>query len=348
MAASTDSLYCSVCKSALRSRDKRVKCDGRCQNWHHISCVNLSTSEHQKILDLGCKIKWFCEVCDDGVTKFVSRFEDFEELFNLNSNLKSLFSRLDSVIIDNTLIHSKLDNLTKVNNRLCQKLDCQINDLDSCSNIPQVSTVIQPSPAISASASTEISLHHVEIPGISPTFPTANPAKTSKPSPRLAGSEERGTGPEKTSPLHLPSQRQSDVCLFTSKPPLTYAAASKKPSKPKPIIGKKLESSEESLGLRSVEPKLTLFISRIHPEVTEDKVKDYLVESGITQSEIECAKLNSRYNSYQSFKVALPRRLSDTVLQADFWPAGTLVREFINKRKPNSIQSRTFLGKSFK
>lgn len=128
----------------------------------------------------------------------------------------------------------------------------------------------------------------------------------------------------------------------------TYAATVKEKgtSSSKPIIGSRTLDSNLTHGLRTVEQKLVLFVSRIHPEVTEDKVKDYLNRNGVQDT--TCEKLNTRYNTYCSYKVTLSKNHSESVLNANFWPAGTLIREFVNRRKSVSdfVHSRTFLGMS--
>ena len=100
-----------------------------------------------------------------------------------------------------------------------------------------------------------------------------------------------------------------------------------------------------SVGLRTVEQRFSLFISRIHPEVTDDIVKDYLTRNKIT--DFECEKLKTKYNTYCSFRVILPQKVMESVLNESFWPSGTLVKEFLSKKRTHGayVPSRTFLGK---
>lgn len=72
--------------------------------------------------------------------------------------------------------------------------------------------------------------------------------------------------------------------------------------------------------------KFVQFISRPHPDVGQEEVRIFLEGAGI--SEVEYQKLTTRNNTYNYFKVALLGNLSDKVLKTEFWPPGTLVKEF--------------------
>lgn len=41
MAAGTDKLECPQCKIHLNDNDKALQCDGLCDTWHHIKCVEM-------------------------------------------------------------------------------------------------------------------------------------------------------------------------------------------------------------------------------------------------------------------------------------------------------------------
>lgn len=83
-----------------------------------------------------------------------------------------------------------------------------------------------------------------------------------------------------------------------------------------------------------------LVISRFGQE--EVRTSSSTMESaGVSEDEYH--KLTTRYNIYNSFKVALPSNPSDQVLKPELLPAGTLVKEFTKKKnhfEPSRVFSR--------
>jgi hypothetical protein len=110
----------------------------------------------------------------------------------------------------------------------------------------------------------------------------------------------------------------------------------------KPLIGTK--GLDKSTGLKTVSRKSWLFISRLDPSVTEQEVKSYVEDCDVRNCEI--VELKPKYNSYKSFKLGIPQEYWSKVFNSEFWPSGTLVREFtppINRyiHKPKVFLSRT-------
>lgn len=52
---------CKECKRTIRENDKAIKCDGRCESWHHAKCVRICDASYKKISDLGGLVLWLCE-----------------------------------------------------------------------------------------------------------------------------------------------------------------------------------------------------------------------------------------------------------------------------------------------
>jgi len=65
------------------------------------------------------------------------------------------------------------------------------------------------------------------------------------------------------------------------------------------LIGTKDVSGEQQT-LKTVDKKVWLFLSRIHPDVTKDNVSKYISDCGISNPEVE--KWDTRFNTYASFK----------------------------------------------
>lgn len=82
-----------------------------------------------------------------------------------------------------------------------------------------------------------------------------------------------------------------------------------------------------------------IFISRIHPETTEDEIVNHIsARTGAPRASIVCRKISSRRNSEgrsftASFRVLVPEDSYQAALAPNIWPINTIVREFIPKTR---------------
>lgn len=95
--------------------------------------------------------------------------------------------------------------------------------------------------------------------------------------------------------------------------------------------------------LRAVEPRKLIFVFRLHPDVTEANISQYL-QDNFNLSEVFVhrftPKLSDNYKQdYSSFKIKVSVTMFDKLMAPTSWPAGVLVKEFQNKTK-----SHPFLG----
>ncbi|KAG8314528.1 hypothetical protein J6590_091024 [Homalodisca vitripennis] len=85
-------------------------------------------------------------------------------------------------------------------------------------------------------------------------------------------------------------------------------------------------------------------------DTTTNEIENYMKQNGV--GDIRCEKLQTRYSDYSSFKVSDAENHLDTVLNADFWPKGAFVKEYIQPRQARAgsgtdgqfVRSQTFLG----
>jgi len=114
-----------------------------------------------------------------------------------------------------------------------------------------------------------------------------------------------------------------------------------KENKKLPIIGTKTLTSERKSKVRAVEKRNLIFVSRLACDVTKEDIEEYMKEGSV---EAECSTLKPKYETYRSFKVSVKPEDTGKVLNCDFWPVGTLVREFLLKNS-QYVRSQTFLGR---
>ena len=83
------------------------------------------------------------------------------------------------------------------------------------------------------------------------------------------------------------------------------------------------------LNVVPVTRKSRVFVSRLGPNTTADMLKNYVKDA--LDKEVEVTRLQTRYPTYASFVVSCNFLDKDTILSADSWEEGVLVREFRGK-----------------
>lgn len=86
-----------------------------------------------------------------------------------------------------------------------------------------------------------------------------------------------------------------------------------------------------------VPPRKTVFISRLSAETTVDKVKFYIKSHcpEFNENDFKIFKFNSSQpRDISSFKVVVPDKIFQTLVNTAFWPQGVLVKEFIFRDRP--------------
>ena len=95
-------------------------------------------------------------------------------------------------------------------------------------------------------------------------------------------------------------------------------------TKPKAVIGTKCATTLKSKAGRFT----AVFVSRLDPDTTEDDMERYVRETHNLKS--TCTKLQSKHDSYASFKVEVFCQNISDFYSPDKWPAGIYLRTFFN------------------
>lgn len=93
-------------------------------------------------------------------------------------------------------------------------------------------------------------------------------------------------------------------------------------------------TGEANNALVSVEPLKWLYVSRLHPQTSEESVLKLLTTAhNVDEKMFTCVKLMPRMQNptFISFKVGMSNDLLLTSLAPDIWPAGVAIREFVNR-----------------
>ena len=86
--------------------------------------------------------------------------------------------------------------------------------------------------------------------------------------------------------------------------------------------------------LKPVAPMKWLYVSRLHPQTSEEAVTNKLCGAlTVDSNEFKCVKLVPRMEdpSFISFKVGMTEELLQRSLAPEVWPPGIAVREFVNR-----------------
>ncbi|KAG0411753.1 hypothetical protein HPB47_011115 [Ixodes persulcatus] len=73
--------------------------------------------------------------------------------------------------------------------------------------------------------------------------------------------------------------------------------------------------------------KKTLFVSRLHPDTSSDDITN-LLSGVVTDKELTCTRLKSKYSSYASFHISVSAVNFDRINDPSVWPEGCLFRLF--------------------
>ena len=98
--------------------------------------------------------------------------------------------------------------------------------------------------------------------------------------------------------------------------------------RPTAVIGTRTGPNE----LRVINERLIpVFISRLVPSVNVDDIIAY--GRDVQQIEVNCGQLETRHDSYSSFKIEVTCKRQSNFIDAKKWPAGAYVRRFFTVKK---------------
>ena len=96
--------------------------------------------------------------------------------------------------------------------------------------------------------------------------------------------------------------------------------------KNKPKIGKKFNASLKVV--KNYHKPAEVFVSRFHPDTSEQEVQEYVCSQFSDASDITCEKLKTKWDSYASFKISMTGISFKDSLDIENWPEGIFVKRF--------------------
>jgi regulator of replication initiation timing len=359
MAASKHNHKCGACFKTLYKNTKSVLCFGNCNNWFHITCVNISNEEYELLKELKGKAVFMCATCiqrplatsasingqNDG------KVDSDEKVVPDVDIISSLMSQVSELSANQAKIKETLGVMVQEKENLKTALSAQmeavsefiINHENShlyanklknkviSDNLKQLSSAFDPQ-------NSKKTLENRCSPDLTSSVPIGHQAQA------VYGRLNSGCAQ-----VHVNAQsagKDSGVIVKTtnSKPVNQSRPRRQRSDDAKPrtnFITGSGQSPESDLQLVSSERKTFLFVSRLSPTTKADDLTNYLEKKIAGKYVVE--KLPSRFpEEYSTFKVGIPSNLVKDIFVPTFWPSNVYVSKFVNskyKARPKPSES---------
>ena len=90
---------CGLCDTPVARQEIYLDCNA-CKKSYHSQCSGLTDLEMETMKKKGCKLKWYCRLCDDHVTDILKNLEKFkkfnEEVKKIQNEVEQKIKNLES------------------------------------------------------------------------------------------------------------------------------------------------------------------------------------------------------------------------------------------------------------
>ncbi|XP_035664532.1 uncharacterized protein LOC118408028 [Branchiostoma floridae] len=107
-----------------------------------------------------------------------------------------------------------------------------------------------------------------------------------------------------------------------------FRLCQKRKPRPKAVVGTARTTKLSAVGVRPPE----VFVTRLEPETQPEDIEQYLNSTLSQKCMISCKRLQTKYDSYASFRVSVESVVLPEVLAPSTWPCGVLVRRYHDTR----------------
>ena len=189
-----------------------------------------------------------------------------------------------------------------------------------CSSRPSYSDVLREAVASSEDGSWSVANRRKRV-----KAPT--PRKTADPSPSTSASAASSAVSTTSPPTSAVSSSSSSASST-----LSYATAGghKRLTAKKVVIGSRTTGPIKAV---AAVKRTSIFLSRLPPGTGEDAIMRYVKEQ-TGADDVTALKLQTRYDSYESYRLDITNPSCKNVLDPDLWAQGLVVRRFFVRRQP--------------
>lgn len=313
---------CRICKCGFDEDANAIECEG-CRLWQHRKCAGLTQGEFDILKRSNCKLIWLCDECRLGIKKKEMYEDHIANLANcIENNMDRMRQYMETIMVEKVReavteeIH-KGTRLSVSSEAISQKK----KDADSRKQEPQKE--VRPETTEKRTPDTLYSEpcrkdnqtdgHVAEMPASPAETPNAENPSTSQETIETEAEEGGGEQESWTSVLG----RKQKV---GSNPP------GERPLQGQRRYTKTQRGTAKQGMLKAAERNAWIYIGRLASETTTDDITQYIFQNGIDTVN-ECEMLNTRGNN-KAFKLAVPFRYRERVLDPEFWPEEVVFRPF--------------------
>lgn len=298
---------CNVCNvNITKARSPGIQCHGNCGNYYHTKCANLPQDKLNKLRD--DTFLWQCDTCKRGSNRRSS--------INFACPSDTATARTDPPARPQATQPTSSKSVSP-------GCSCATSIESLRREIAELKTVISGLIGLVQGLPSPLTTTVVDGPS---TSSSQSGRFASLPSIALSSSLGDSSSSLMESPEIGTLIESPETGMLTE---VLRASGSEARSSGTPIVS---PSVPHVIGVRN--PVQSAFVSRLHPETTEDNIKSYINnKTGINADLILCTRLvkkDARISDldYISFKVQCKHSDFSKVFVGEFWPDNVLVRPF--------------------
>lgn len=302
-------------------------CYGPCGKFYHAKCVGSTTLFIEKV-DASKIAVWFCPDCR-------------------KISLSQLAFKMSSFKTDITKIKKGLDEL-------CNNFNDAVSNLNNFS-APKFSVDI-------STSTDDLEEPHTPLPNVSSktidllvqsTSDISKHNKSKKKKQDTHSSEKRLCLRSCVGPTNNNNETTTvDLAVVSSRPSSVDNQITELPHIPKQV-----ESVPETINVNyppiepfpipkqveSVPKPKQIFVSRLKPDLTSNDIISHLTLNHNISNDliIRCTKISKPNSFVSSFKMFVPPSQFDYLCSPNFWPSGTLLKEFVGSSKKKRVENST-------
>ncbi|XP_075150846.1 uncharacterized protein LOC142224954 [Haematobia irritans] len=292
-----------------------------CEGHAHLKCAGLNGRHFDKIVDRSNGLRWSCLKCRQLDIDFYKFFIETKRGFSeFNKEFCSLLERFRK--FENMFKNFKFDSITSPKHKRPAPRNMVISDEAPLLGLP-------PTPDLNGLFTPIVDELPIqtEVLNLSLNGPLST----------MVVNEDCPSNGAVTPLSQGPPTRIGNVS--TSIPSISVAPPSHDVG---PVHGDLVPNSASANSLSDsdlvvVSPRKIVFLSRLANDTSVDRVCNYIRSMYVDFRSCDCniIKLNNRQQrDISSFKIIVPLKMFDVLVDSSFWPPGLLVTEFIPRSRP--------------
>ena len=307
-------MSCEICNNEWSTVGAFISCYG-CAKYYHNKCVSIKASVSDVLTSSDANgLQWFCKNCrTTSTSRLFAKLQDYQKSADKISALA--MNLLDMVVQHQSDAQNLNDILNTINSR-------------QPANSLQASNSLQLSRKTRSKSASCLPDNNT-----SSTAPNVAPAAVIHIDESLAAVNSVPVTPAPVSPvpvLSVPSVALQDIPV----PEIAVSSSA--------ITNQLTDSSSSDLVIIKKRVRKSIFVSRFAASTSINDIVKYISKKTVNpnlEQLVRCFKYNTDITrEISSFRITPPEEYFSSLLDTNFWPDGTLVKEFLPRSNANSLQ----------